>query len=64
MSSIDLYPPYASLKKLRDMEIDITKETSIRVRLVKIIPDTGETEVLISNLYESSVYSEEDLKEA
>jgi hypothetical protein len=61
--TIDLYPPYASLKKLRDMGLEITKHTSIRVCMVKVLLDTGETEVLISNLYDRAIYSTDDLKE-
>ena len=59
---IELYPPYSSLIKLRGMGIEISKDTSIKIRMVKIVLDTGETEVLLSNLYDSGLYTMQDLK--
>ena len=61
--TIDWYPPYASLKKLRDMRYSVNKRTSVKIRLVKILLDTGETEVLVTNLYDTDNYTNEDLKE-
>ena len=55
-------PPYASLKKLRGRGISITEHTSIKIRLVKVLLETGEREVLITNLYDTDVYTKEDLK--
>lgn len=45
----EIYPSYKSLKKLRNMQIDINKEKPLKVRLVKILLPTGETEVLTPN---------------
>jgi hypothetical protein len=61
--TIEWRPPYASLKKLRDMGFIISKHESIKIRMVKVVLDTGETEVLITNLYETDIYTQEDLKE-
>ncbi|MDR2691161.1 MAG: IS4 family transposase [Dysgonamonadaceae bacterium] len=61
--TIEWAPPSTSLKKLRDMGRAISKDTLIRVRMVKVVLDTGETEVLITNLYETDVYGEEELRE-
>ncbi|KAA6307646.1 hypothetical protein EZS27_040682, partial [termite gut metagenome] len=52
-----------SLKELRDRGVKINKRTPIRVRMVKVLLDTGETEVLITNLYDTSLYTTEELKE-
>jgi hypothetical protein len=61
--TIEWCPPYSSLKKLRDMDFSLTKQTFIRIRMVKVLLDTGETEVLITNLYDTSIYTTEYLKE-
>ena len=60
---IDMYPPYSSRKRLKDMGIMIDKHTTIRVRLVKVLLNTGEVEVLISNLYDTALYTIEEMKE-
>lgn len=52
-----------SLKKMKDMGIPVSKNDTIQVRLVKIILPTGETEVLITNLYDNRLYSAKDLKQ-
>jgi hypothetical protein len=61
--TVEWTPPYASLKKLRDMGRSVSKDTPIRIRMVKVVLETGETEVLITNLYDTAVYSEADLRE-
>jgi hypothetical protein len=61
--TVEWNPPYASLKKLRDMRFRVNKRTSIKIRLVKILLDTGETEVLVTNLYDMDIYTQDDLKE-
>jgi hypothetical protein len=59
----DWTPPYASLTKLKDMGRNVTKDTPIRIRMVKVVLETGETEVLITSLYDTDVYTQEDLQE-
>jgi hypothetical protein len=61
--TLDFYPPYTSLKKLRDRGRDVSKWTPIKIRLVKIVLETGETEVPVTNLYDTALYTIEDLKE-
>jgi hypothetical protein len=61
--TLEFYPPYASLKKLRDMGVNISKQTPVKIRLVKVMLNTGEIEVLITNLYDATSYSVESLKE-
>lgn len=60
--TLDIYPPYCSLKKLSEMGINITKESAIKIRLVKVILETGEVEILVTNLYDTALYTREDLK--
>jgi hypothetical protein len=59
----DLTPSYTSLKKLRDMGKDVCKDTPLRIRMVKVVLKTGETEVLITDLYDRDIYREKDLQE-
>jgi len=58
-----IYPSYKSLKKMKSMGITISMETPMIVRLVKIKLKTGETEVLVTNLYENKLYPGRVLKE-
>lgn len=61
--TIDVAPPYSSLKRLHAAGIGIDKDSLIKVRLVKVILPTGEIEILVTNLYDSVVYPIECLKE-
>ncbi|MDR2843293.1 MAG: hypothetical protein LBV57_01440 [Candidatus Symbiothrix sp.] len=45
------------------MGIEINKEATICIRLVKMLLNTGETEILITNLYSTSLYTRADMKE-
>jgi hypothetical protein len=56
-------PNYDTIKEMHKLGITVTKETAIYLRLVKIPLKTGETEVLITNLYSSKDFSANDLKE-
>jgi hypothetical protein len=58
------YPSYRSLKKLQSMGFEVDRQTSIPMRMVKVVLETGETEVLITNLYDTQVYCLDSLKEA
>jgi hypothetical protein len=60
---MDWHPSHDSMKKLRSMGIETSKDTTVRIRLVKVLLDTGETEVLITNLYSTSLYTRADMKE-
>lgn len=60
--TVDIYPSYKSLAKLKQMGIRISQTTPVKVRYVKVVLDTGEVEVLATNLYDSSLYRIADLK--
>lgn len=59
-----MFPSWKSVDRLKTMEIEVEKDTAIKVRLVKVPLDTGEIEILATSLYDTSFYSAEDLKEA
>ena len=42
---------YRSIKQLQQLGINLSKATTIKLRLVKIHLKTGETEILVTNLY-------------
>lgn len=58
------YPSLKSLKKLKFLGFEVDKQTPIKIRMVKVLLETGETEVLITNLYDVTIYSAESLKDA
>jgi hypothetical protein len=63
-SPLEWFPPYTSLKKLREMGFTVNNHTPIKIRLVKILLlDTGETEVIVTYLYDMDSYTKDDLKE-
>jgi hypothetical protein len=59
---VEMRPPYASRVKLKNMGVDISKEKIIKLRLVKLVLDSGQVEILITNLYDAKLYPIEDLK--
>lgn len=61
---IDIYPSYKSIQKLKKLRIgEISNTTQVKVRLIKVLLDTGETEVLITNLYDQVTYPHSIFKE-
>lgn len=60
---IQLPISYKSLKKMRAMGIHVSQKDTIKIRLVKVVLSTGETEVLITNLYDRKLYPPKELKE-
>ena len=60
----DWYPLRKSLERLKSFGIEISKDTPIKIRIVKVPLDTGETEVLVTNLYDTETYDVKSLKEA
>lgn len=62
-TTVDIYPSYKSIAKLRQLDIEITRTTPLKVRYVKVVLDTGEIEILATNLFDSSLYTTADLKE-
>ncbi|MDR2906453.1 MAG: IS4 family transposase [Bacteroidales bacterium] len=57
------HPGHDAIVQMKQMGIKITKETAIYLRLIKLPLKTGETEVLITNLYSSECFSIKDLKD-
>lgn len=53
---VTLYPSYKSTKRLKQMGRAVSKNTAVKVRLVKVHLDTQETELLVTNLYDKEVY--------
>jgi hypothetical protein len=56
--TVNIYPGPKSVKRLKAAGIKVEKDSGIPVRTVKVTPDTGETEILITNL--KDVYTGED----
>lgn len=59
---VEMRPPYASRVKLKNMGVNISKEKTIKLRLVKFVLDGGQVEILITNLYDAKLYPMDDLK--
>lgn len=53
---VEFTPNESAIKELKRYGYIVTKETKIKVRLVKVLLDTGETEVLITNLYDKKEF--------
>ncbi|MDR0612353.1 MAG: hypothetical protein LBG45_02515 [Dysgonamonadaceae bacterium] len=62
-SIVRWYPGYRSIKKLREKGIEVNGKTGIALRMVKAVLNTGEVEVLVTSLFDSQVYTCQDLKE-
>jgi Transposase DDE domain len=60
---VEMRPPYSSIIKLKEMGVSISKEKTIRIRLVKFLLDSGQVEVLITNLYDVVRFPLKDLKQ-
>jgi hypothetical protein len=57
------YPGCRSGKRLAEMTRVISRTAGLSVRMVKVILNTGETEVLVTNLYDARVYDLQAMKE-
>lgn len=53
---VEFIPNESAIKEMRQHEFIVTKQTKIKVRLVKVFLDTGETEILITNLCDNKLY--------
>lgn len=60
---VEMFPNDNAIKKLYEYKYSVTKKTSIRVRMVKVILKTGEVEVLLTNLYDQKTYKTACFKE-
>lgn len=60
---LDIFPSYKSLKKLRELQFcGLSEKTPLKVRLIKVLLDSGEIEVLITNLYDQVLYPQSFFK--
>jgi hypothetical protein len=57
------YPSYRSRKKLGEMGKVVDRSTGLDIRVVKVVLDTGETEILATNLYDPRVHDSSAMKE-
>lgn len=62
-SVIELSANHKAQKQLREMGINVSKSTSVTVRLVKVKLDDGSMEVLVTNLLDSNKYPNDCFKE-
>ncbi|HEY9220322.1 MAG TPA: IS4 family transposase [Lutibacter sp.] len=53
---VEMFPKDKAIKKLYQYGYCVTKKTSIKVRMVKVVLNTGEIEVLLTNLYDQDIY--------
>jgi len=60
---VEFTPNESAIKELRQHGYIVTKETKIKVRLVKVYLDTGEVEILITNLLDNKLYTTSSFKE-
>ena len=56
---IELAPSYKAIKELHKYGYIVTKQDKIKIRLIKVILNTGEVEILMSNLTDKQLYPEE-----
>jgi len=58
---ITIYPDASAIKQLRKQGYILTPQNGVLIRLVRIKLPNGETEVLMTNLYDNKLYSNKDL---
>jgi hypothetical protein len=54
-----LYPSWESIQRLKEHKYIVTAKTGIKVRMVKVYLADGQTEVLLTNLYDNQLFSVE-----
>jgi hypothetical protein len=59
---VTFYPNYKSIAMLKENGYRVTDGTPIRVRMVQVNLPNGGQEILLTNLYDETLYSIEDLK--
>ena len=59
---VELKPTPHAIAALKIKGFIITSKTTLKVRMVKVKLSTGAVEVLLTNLYDEELYSNEDLK--
>lgn len=58
-----LYPGNDAIVQLKVHGYIVNKQTSVKVRMVKVRLSTGETEILLTNLFDEKKYTRQSLKE-
>ena len=61
--TITLKATYKAIRNLKNQSVEISPETEVKVRLVRIRLDDGQDEILITNLYDTKAYTLPVLKE-
>jgi hypothetical protein len=59
---IDLGPNDRAIHKMKEYGYVVFKDTKIKIRMVKVVLNTGEIEVLLTNLYDPEVYKTDTFK--
>ena len=60
---VEMFPNKKAISSLHDLKHTIFEHTTIKVRMIKVILETGETEVLLTNLYDTETYPTSYFKE-
>jgi hypothetical protein len=60
---IDLMPSPAAIEGLKKSGFIITSKTSIKIRLIRVDLDNGETEILMTNLWKDDGYAAHEFKQ-
>jgi len=56
--TVELSPCFKAIEQLRRNEFEVHPNTTIKIRMVKVVLSTGETEVLLTNLYDRRLYTD------
>jgi hypothetical protein len=59
---INLGPNYRAIHKMKEYGYTVFLHTTIRIRMIKVVLETGETEVLLTNLCDQEKYKREIFK--
>lgn len=59
---VNMTPTKPAILSLRNYGYTINQQTSIKIRMVKVVLSTGQTEVLLTNLYDQQLYTPKDFK--
>jgi len=59
---INLGPNDRAIPKMKEYGYTVFKHTTIKIRMVKVVLNTGEIEVLLTNLYDQEVYKTDSFK--
>lgn len=60
--TIKIAPNPRAIHKMKEYGFIVSKNTFISIRMIKVVLDNGEIEVLLTNLYDKEVYEKESFK--